>query len=504
MRINTIIVLLAALLMAACSTHPTAPTVYTDVSTSAAMLPDYSDVTVPVNIAPLNFSVSDENVSECVAVFSAGAKQYAYGDGRKVIIDHDEWTELTSAASGGAIKVTLFTCRDDKWFRHRSFSIAVAKDSIDPYVAYRLIPPYNVYERISLCYRNLTSFEETEFYNNQMLDNQKGGHCINCHSFQNYRSDRMQFHVREEYGGTVIYDNGKFTKCNLKTDKTISSGVYPAWHPTLDLIAYSTNKSFLEAHTNGLCKSEVQDSESGLILYDVAHEHVIIVPRTGDDMMDTFPAWSPDGKWLYYCSAHFVFQEQESSAASDKARLNRQREVRERYRDLKYNIYRRAFNAAALTLGEPELVLDVVSEGRSASMPRVSPDGKNLLVSIGDYGNFHIYHPESDNYVCPLASLPATCVPLTAANSKRSADSSPRWSSNGRWIVFTSRRNDDNYTRLYFSYFDSKGIAHKAFEMPQADPDYELNNLCSYNVPEFTREPVKPTASQFADVVLGK
>ena len=83
---------------------------------------------------------------------------------------------------------------------------------------------------------------------------------------------------------------------------------------------------------------------------------------------------------------------------------------------IRYDIYRRRFDARQLSFGEPQLVLNASADSLSATLPRISPDG--------------------------------------------------------RWIVYQSRRRDDNYTRLYFSYFDREGRAHKPFEMPQADPDY--------------------------------
>ena len=30
------------------------------------------------------------------------------------------------------------------------------------------------------------------------------GQCINCHNYQQYNPDRMQFHARQNMGGTVI------------------------------------------------------------------------------------------------------------------------------------------------------------------------------------------------------------------------------------------------------------------------------------------------------------
>ena len=487
-------------LLMSCSGHPDVPGQFVVTDAEVAILPDYADVTIPPNIAPLNFTVCGDSVTQCVARFSYAGGSYTYGKGRDIVIDAKEWREMLRQSVGETLKVEIFTEVAGQWRQHPAFGITVAPDSIDPYVAYRLIPPYNTYEQIRLCQRNVETFDELEIYNNQMLDDTRGGHCVNCHSFQNYHTDRMQFHVREEFGGTIIYDNGQLGKYNLKTPETISSGVYPAWHPSLNLIAYSVNKSFLEDHTDGLCKAEVQDSESGLILYDVTNRRVIPI-ACDSAMMETFPAWSPDGEWLYYCAAQFVFNEKLSSVASDHARINRQHDITERYKTVHYDIYRRHFDAQTLTLGPSEPVLVVSKDSLSATLPRISPDGRYLLTCIGNHGCFHVYHPEADLFVTDLQeALPGEAVSLAEANSDR-AESFHNWSSNGRWIVFQSRRRDNNYTRLYFAWFDEQGVAHKAFELPQEDPDYEILNLCSYNIPEFTCEPVQTSPAELAKAI---
>lgn len=500
--IKLLVLAVMLLLATACNRHPEVPDHAIMSDEEVSILPDYREVSIPVNIAPLNFSIQGDSIEQCIASFRAGTLSYDYGNGHKVVIDAEEWHELLHEAQDNQITVQLYTQANGIWREHPSFSIFVSGDSIDPYIAYRLIPPYNTYERISLCYRELSTFKEKEFYNNQMLDAPQGGHCVNCHAFQNYRTERMQFHVREEFGSTIIADQGTIAKHNMKRPETISSGVYPAWHPSLDLIAYSTNNSFMEFHTDGLCKSEVQDSRSDLILYDVRKKEVITICNDSA-LMETFPAWSPDGKWLYYSVADYCADSITLQLATDEThrRIGRQHNVTNHYRDVRYNLCRRSFDAETRTFGEPELILDAASDSLSATLPRISPDGKWLLTCIGEYGCFHIYHPESDLYVMPLdGDSIHTAIPLTEANST-SADSYHNWSSNGRWIVFQSRRRDDNYTRLYFAYFDREGKAHKAFEMPQSNPDYELFNLRSYNIPEFIIEPIRISAADFASVI---
>ena len=93
-----------------------------------------------------------------------------------------------------------------------------------------------------------------------------------------------------------------------------------------------------------------------------------------------------------------------------------------------------------------------------------------------------------------------TCYALSAANSK-DVDSYHTWSSNGRWIVISSRRDDGNYTRPYIAYFDNRGQAHKAFMLPHEDPEESILLLKSYNVPELTRDKVGVTRNTLRECI---
>ena len=134
---------------------------------------------------------------------------------------------------------------------------------------------------------------------------------------------------------------------------------------------------------------------------------------------------------------------------------------------------------------------------KSATIPRISPDGRYLLYGLGGWGCFHIWHPDADLYITDLQT--GEMRALEAANSTE-AESYHSWSSNGRWILFASRRDDGNYSRLYISYFDKEGNVHKAFELPQEDPDFYYFMMKSYNVPEFMVEPVKISPQDFVKV----
>ncbi len=410
----------------------------------------------------------------------------------KACFDEDEWRTLCESAKGGSLKVEVFVEAGGKWAAYKPFNIYVAQDSIDKYISYRLIQPgYVAYGNMSIAQRDLECFDEKDIYNSGDLSDNKADQCVNCHSYQNYHTSNMLLHLRQNFGGTIIANGGKAYKVDTKTKETISACVYPAWHPTQNIVAFSTDLTFQTFHTKSAAKVEVQDLESDLVLYDVDRNELRYIANDSDEL-EVFPTWSPDGKTLYYCSAHFKHDNQEDKAG----------EIIERYKEVKYNIYAKDYDPETRAFGPKRIVFDAASSGRSATLPRVSPDGRHMVFALGDFGCFHVWHPEADIYMLTLTDAARGETPdsiplrLDSINSKRS-ESYPSFSSNGRWIMTASRRDDGNYTRPYISYFDSNGVCHKAFELPQKDPGAYFSLLRSFNRPEFMVEPVRVGKEQF-------
>jgi hypothetical protein len=476
---------LLLLLMVSCTKHPSLPSSYTQMDTKPCIWPDYTDVTVPPNIAPLNFLM--DGVDDVVALI--GERTYG-GKDNKVQIDADEWHEMLASAKGKSLSVNVYAEKNGKWLAYKPFAIHVAKEDIDPYISYRVLPPTFVgFDELVIRQRNLTNFEETDIYNNRQISKGLEGQCINCHSYQNYGTSNMMFHLRLQHPGTMIVRDGKLVFVNLKTADMISAAAYNAWHPTLPIIAFSTDHTMQSFHTREISKVEVMESASDIVIYDVDRNRVQTVLCDSAEM-ELFPSWSPDGKWLYYCSAHYEY----------KNKFEDTEELLSQYKTLQYNLYRLSFDAATMTFGEPELIYDARAKNRSAVQPRVSQDGRYVLFAEGPWGLFHIWHTSADVQMLDLEADESS-LNLQRLNSPW-PESYPSFSSNDRWIMFESRRDDGNYTRTYFAYFDANGSLHKPFEVPAEDPEYFRLLLRSWSRPEFMKEPVRVTPRQFYDKAL--
>jgi dipeptidyl aminopeptidase/acylaminoacyl peptidase len=176
-------------------------------------------------------------------------------------------------------------------------------------------------------------------------------------------------------------------------------------------------------------------------------------------------------------------------------------EIVNRSQELKYSLYKKSFDPDTRQFGPRELVFSPDTLDQSAVLPRISPDGRFLLFTMASYGYFHIWHHDADLWMLNLQS--GEVRPLKEANSP-DTESYHTWSSSGRWIVFSSRRDDGTFTRPFFAHMDKDGNATKPFELPQADPDYHRQFLRCYNIPEFMLGPVTISPQTFADVLKGE
>lgn len=473
------------LLICGCSQQ--LPTDFSQSESWPRIYPDYVDVTIPMNIAPLTFKMDDQ--SDEMAV------RYTFGDeeiicrGTQSQPDINDWNHLTAAAQGKAIQVETYACKDGQWTRFKPFNIHVSSDSIDPYISYRLISPsYITYEELTISQRCLENYDESVIYDNMLCTDSEKGQCINCHNYQQYNPERMQFHARQNFGGTVIAYDGKIRKIDMRNDSILSAGVYPSWHPVLPLIAYSTNTTRQSFHVTDPNKIEVYDIESDLIAYDVEKNEVMNIENDPNEF-EVFPFWAPDGKSVYYCSAHFEYPHTTTNKNGYLLRHSDQ---------IFYNIYRKSFDPATMEFGPRELVFAADTLEMSATLPRISPDGRYLMFTMGKYGVFHIWHRDGDLWMMDLKTGEAR--PMQELNSP-DTESYHSWSSNGRWVVFSSRRHDGTYTRPFFAHIDENGNGTKPFELPCADPDYHLQFMKCYNIPEFMHGPVTIKPHAFADVL---
>ena len=419
----------------------------------AEIYPDYKDVTIPVNIAPMNFVVRGVDAVEVKAgdltVRSRGGNvQFGVGEWRALLEKNE------------TIEVEVTALKDGQWTAYKRFHWYVVRDSIDSYLTYRLIEPgYSVWNRLQIKQRCVENFDEYALADYNLQENR----CMNCHTPGSQSPQLSMLYVRGKGGGAILNQNGRLRKLDIKTPDMVATSTYFQFAPSGRYIVFSANVVVPAVQASAQKRLEVYDTESDIYVADLEQNRIIRSQQLSDpDQLETFPAFSPDGKYIYYCTSPSV-------------------ELPQDYKSLKYVLARIPFDEAAGTIGTQ---VDTLFTGRSVCHPRVSPDGERILFSVQDYGTFPIWHKEADLWMMDLRT--GMVDTLQVVNSDMS-DTYHSWSSNSRWFVFASKRDDGLYGKPYFCYVDRTGKAHKPFCLPQQDPTFYDDFLKSFNAPELAK-----------------
>jgi hypothetical protein len=437
--------------------------------------PDYSGIVVPPNVAPLNFSVREQGKRFLVRVASGTGKAIEIvSRSPKITIPARRWRSLLDANRGKDLRLTVYAERDNQWRRYQAIVNHIAEEEIDGHLAYRLIDPVHAtsYE-VSVHQRELATYRDSVLLDGMSF----GAGCVNCHSFAANDPHRMLIGTRSDKFGNaaILVADGEVKKLGTPFG-------YTAWHPSGRAAVYSINRVCQFFHSAGAEVRDVIDLDSALAYYLVGTGNVKMVPGAADKRrLETYPAWSPDGRYLYYSSAPMLWEDHHPIPPK-------------RYAEVKYDLMRISYDSAADRWGDPELVLAARETNLSILQPRVSPDGRFLLFCMCRYGCFPIYQPTSDLYLMDLSTGEYTKPEINS----RFSESWHSWSSNARWIAFSSKRRGGLFTRCYFSFVDETGKAHKPFLLPQSDPEFYDAFLKTVSVPELITGPVPVTGETMA------
>ena len=419
----------------------------------AEIYPDYKDVTIPVNIAPMNFVVRgvdavEVKVGDLTVRSRGGNVQFGVGEWRALLEKNE------------TIEVEVTALKDGQWTAYKRFHWYVVRDSIDSYLTYRLIEPgYSVWNRLQIKQRCVENFDEHALADYNLQENR----CMNCHTPGSQNPQLSMLYVRGKGGGAILNQNGRLRKLDIKTPDMVATSTYFQFAPSGRYIVFSANVVVPAVQASAQKRLEVYDTESDIYVADLEQNRIIHSQQLSDpDQLETFPAFSPDGKYIYYCTSPSV-------------------ELPQDYKSLQYVLARIPFDETTGTIGTQ---VDTLFTGRSVCHPRVSPDGERILFSVQDYGTFPIWHKEADLWMMDLRT--GMVDTLQVVNSDMS-DTYHSWSSNSRWFVFASKRDDGLYGKPYFCYVDRTGKAHKPFCLPQQDPTFYDDFLKSFNAPELAK-----------------
>ena len=476
------------------------------------LFPNYQDgLEIPCNIAPLNFSLPDSIKVAYIHVRSSSAERVFKTD-RNVSFSLKFWKQLTSRAQNGqedTIEIRLAACgRSDIYRGYPPIRWIVLPHPIDAYLTYRLLPSvegaYNTkrndYNAIELRERNLENFDEKVLLSNALMSR----NCFNCHVSPPDNVQKMLLTLRSPSDGSLFFDREKVRRIVLPSTEAMATLpdslrmplnlIYPAWHPNEKWIVFSTNIIGLSGFTPHHQYVDIFDSACNIVLYNVQTNKITFNKSLWTTSFEeTWPTWSPDGKWLYFCRA----------AAIHPDTLRLYPEVTERIQHIYFDLCRIGFDAETGAFSDTVQTILKAAPGASYAMPRISPDGRSMLVCRSLFNSIP-YHAYGDLVYVDLEHLDLAPDPLASANPLAPANpadilNSPDceswhdWSKNSRWVVFGSKRQNGHYQLPYLAYFDGKRFG-RPFLLPQKNPQFYRTNTRVFNLPTFAPQasPVTP------------
>ena len=424
--------------------------------------PDYKEVTIPPNIAPLNFRYAMKGARKARTTFTVGDKSVTL-KGVEVEWRLGRWKSFLADAAGKTVSVEAEAIVDGKPVTDR-WTFQVSEDPVDAYLTYRLIEPaYQMWNEVSIVERCVEDFGETVICDYKHTENA----CMNCHVHGQQRGDLSLYYIRGPHGGAILNRDGKFRKLTLNAEGMLSGTVYGDIHPSGRFGVFSTNVIFPGFHTVAGNRMEVFDTASDLTVADFDRDVMVNVPYAArEDAFETFPCFSADGESVFYCVADTL------PLPRDVDRLH-------------YALVRAGFDASDGRISEQvDTVWSGYAHQASACHPKASPDGKWLMFTVSQYGTFPLYHTEC---TLNLVNLETGEVKALDGVKGDKSDTYHSWSSDSRWFVFASKRGDGQYGKPYFSHIDEEGNATKPFVLPQKSSRFYDYNFKSFNIPDLGR-----------------
>ena len=452
---------------------------------SPRLEPDYRDTTIPPNLSPLNFRIAETgSFFHVVARAEHGRPIELASHAPLIAFPEKAWRRLLTANKGGEVYFDIGVKTEDKsWRRFRWITNRIAPEDIDSHLIYRKIhPSHNTWSSMGIYQRDLRSFRETP-----VLENKKfGNDCCHCHALCNNNPANTSLDIRSsKYGNSLLLINRNTV---INAAGTVG---FSAWHPSGRLLACSFNKPRLLLHGAKNDMRDIVELEGWLGYFFLDNLEVRRIPGLSDDnRLLTFPCWSPDGGHLYFCSSPNPW------IVPGKTR-------NQNYQEIKFDLRRVAYDIEHDRWGEVKTILAARDTGLSIVQPRVSPDGRWLTFGLCDYGCWATYHPESDLGILDLKSAgeDGRYAWRKMEINSTECESWHSWSSNSRWIVFSSKRGNPLFSRPYLAYVTDAGRLRKPLLVPQRDPSFYDSYLKTYTIPTLATGPFGVDADKLARVV---
>lgn len=312
--------------------------------------------------------------------------------------------------------------------------------------------------------------------------------CGNCHSFADngtvlgldvdYGNDKGAYAVIPTAKKMVMDDEKIITWADYKrVDGELTFGLMSRVSPTGRYVISTVKDRSVFVATPEIAFSQLFFPIKGiLVVYDRETQKFEALPGADDPQyVQTNAVWSPDGKTIVFARSkayQAAFMDQKNAALIDEKDVP---EFTRDHKPFRYDLYRIPFNDGKGGKAEP--IEGASGDGKSNFFAKFSPDGKWIVFCKAN--SYMLLQPDSELYIVPTAGGVARRLRYNTAlmNSWHS------WSSNSRWLVFSSKVNTP-YTQLFLTHIDENGNDSPPVLLERfTSPDRAAN------IPEFVKLP---------------
>jgi tetratricopeptide (TPR) repeat protein len=325
--------------------------------------------------------------------------------------------------------------------------------------------------------------------------------CGNCHSFSgdgsvlgldvDYGNDKGAYAILPVSEQMVMDDENIITWNDYRRDDgEITFGLLSQVSPDGRYVISTVKDRAVFVALPDIWYSQLFFPIKGiLVVYDTETGTFQPLPGADDpEYVQSNPSWSPDGKWIVFARAKAYRKEAIENATSVLLNEKDVPEFVNGNEPFKFDLYRVPFNEGRGGKAEP--IAGASHNGKSNYFAKFSPDGKWIVFCKAE--NYMLLMPDSELYIIPAEGGEARRL---RANTPR-MNSWHSWSSNSRWLVFSSKANTA-YTQLFLTHIDEHG---------QSTPPVVLDRFTgtdgAANIPEFVPLPADAIVAikeQFVD-----
>ena len=375
----------------------------------------------------------------------------------------ETWAHIKSMAPGQALTVTirgLHSASPDSSLSRGHAQFTISPDEVGSPIFYRDVPLPFAHVLANLKAIRWRLGDVSSYKPPTLLADMKV--CGNCHSFTadgktmamdvDYGSDKGSYVIAEIERQTVLEKSKVISWSNYRPeDKDPTFGLLSQISPDGRYVVSTVKDRSVFAPVDDLFYSQRFFPVTGiLVVYDRQTRQFFTLPGADDRRyVQSNPVWSPDGKTILFARSTCYKLPDLKDPSSALVTREEVSEFFEGGKKFRFDIYRVAFNGGKGGRATP--LPGASHNGKSNYFPRFSPDGKWIVFCQSD--SFMLLQPDSQLHIMPaVGGTPRTM----RCNFPDKMNSWHSWSPNGKWLVFASKA-DGPFTQLWLTHVDPDG-----------------------------------------------